>query len=152
MLNQARTHKKYIGRTRGGCGYSKMAEIADQKKKYLEKEKRVNQEIKRLKQILRDLDADEKKMKAANSLIENAAFMAITLEDLMEKINQEGCVSRYQNGENQWGTKQSPETKTYNQMLKNHMSITKQLTDLLPAGKQDKAKDSFREFVNNRPD
>ena len=129
-----------------------MGDIADQKKKYLEKETRVNQEIKRLKQILRDLDADKKKMKAANSLIENAAFMAITLEDLMDQINEEGCVSRYQNGENQWGTKQSPEVKTYNQMLKNHMSITKQLTDLLPAGKQGEAKDGFREFVENRPD
>jgi TolA-binding protein len=129
-----------------------MADTAEKEKHFLEKDKRVNEEINRLTQILIDLDADEKKLQAAESLIENAAFMSVTLQDLRDKINREGCVSKYQNGENQWGTKQSPEVKTYNQMLKNHMSITKQLTDLLPSGNQEKAEDGFTKFVNNRPE
>lgn len=129
-----------------------MTNVATKEKQFLEKDERVNEEIDRLRRILIDLDADEKKLEAAESLIENCAFMAITLQDLRDKINREGCVSKYQNGENQWGTKQSPEVKTYNQMLKNHMSITKQLTDLLPSGKQGEAKDGFIKFINDRPE
>lgn len=131
---------------------TKNKNTAEKEKHFLEKDKKVNEEIERLKKILRDLEIDEKKLEASESLIENAAFMAVTLQGLREKINRNGVISKYQNGENQWGTKQSPEVKTYNQMLKNHMSITKQLTDLLPASKQEKAKDGFLKFVERRPE
>ncbi|MBM7624772.1 hypothetical protein [Sporohalobacter salinus] len=130
----------------------KLSGAAEKQKRYLEKDKRVKEEIERLKNIFRDLGLDEKKIEAVNSLIENTAFMAVTLEDLREKINKNGCVSKYQNGENQWGTKQSPEAKTYNQMLKNHLSVTKQLTSLLPEKKQKEAKDGFIKFVESRGD
>lgn len=129
-----------------------MANTAEKEKRFLEKDKQVKAEIERLKNILIDLDVNEKKMQAAESLIENAAFMAVTLKDLRNKINKDGCVSKYQNGESQWGFKQSPETKTYNQMLKNHMSITKQLTNLLPEEQVKEAKDEFLKFVESRGD
>ncbi len=58
-------------------------------------------------------------------------FMSITLADLQKKINEEGVVSEYQNGENQFGTKKSPEVEIYNIMIKNYMTAIKQLTDLL---------------------
>src|SRR5690554_742571 len=95
-----------------------------------EKDKLIKKEIRRLKRIFKDLEKD--KMDTAISLINNAAFMTITLMDLQETINQDGSVSTYQNGENQWGTKKSPEVDIYNTMIKNHMNIIKQLTDLLP--------------------
>lgn len=71
-------------------------------------------------------------MDKVSSLIKNAAFMTVTLEDLQETINCEGTVSEYKNGENQFGTKKSPEVEIYNTMIKNHMGIMKQLTDLMP--------------------
>ncbi len=42
----------------------------------------------------------------------------------------------YQNGENQKGTKQSDAVKTHIAMTKNHASIIKQLTDLVPPEKK----------------
>lgn len=115
-----------------------------------EKNKLIKKEMLRLKKIFKDLEKD--KWDTAISLIKNAAFMSVTLEDLQETINREGAVSEYQNGENQWGTKKSPEVEIYNTMIKNHMTIIKQLSDLLPkqAVKQDD--DGFDSFVGGRED
>ncbi|MDF2878618.1 MAG: hypothetical protein K0S30_1714 [Clostridia bacterium] len=83
------------------------------------------------------------------SLIENAAFMTITLEDLQVVINKDGAVIEYQNGENQWGTKKSPEVEIYNTMIKNHMGIMRQLTDLMPGAPnpKDKKEDEFMQIL-----
>jgi hypothetical protein len=114
----------------------------------LTKEERINEEIKKLNRIFSKVDIKTKK--AVHSLIENAAFMTITLNDLQDNINKNGVISEYQNGENQWGTKKSPEVEIYNTMVKNHMSVMKQLTELLP--KQDKIveDDGFDDFVVNK--
>lgn len=120
-------------------------------KKELTKDERVKKEMRRLKRIYKDMDPDAKK--ATQSLIENAAFMVVTLEDLQETINREGVISEYQNGANQWGTKKSPEVEIYNTMIKNHMSIIKQLTDLLPKETEVvEEDDGFADFINSRAD
>lgn len=103
------------------------------------KEKRIKKEVTRLKKLLKHIPKD--KMNSVMALINNAAFMTVTLEDLQETINTQGPVSEYQNGENQWGTKKSPEVEIYNTMIKNLASVIKQLTDLIPAGAPPPPKD-----------
>lgn len=93
---------------------------------------------------------DTKRKKTVESLIENAAFMIVTLEDLQESINLNGVISEYQNGQNQWGTKKSPEVEIYNTMIKNHMQVMKQLTDLLPDEGPVQKDDGFDAFVMAR--
>ena len=126
--------------------------MADKKtKKDLTKEERIKREIRRLNKIYKEMDPDSKK--AIKSLIENAAFMAVTLEDLQETINREGVISEYQNGANQWGTKKSPEVEVYNTMIKHYMAIIKQLTDLLPKESEVvEVDDGFEDFINSRAD
>jgi hypothetical protein len=120
--------------------------VANKKtKKDLTKDEKIKKEIRRLKRIYKKMDPDVKK--ATQSLIENAAFMAVTLEDLQEIINKEGVISEYQNGANQWGTKKSPEVEVYNTMVKNHMAIIRQLTDLLPKEEAKEVDDGFEDFV-----
>ena len=109
---------------------------------------RIKKEIKRLTNIFAKMDA--KRKKSVSSLIENAAFMAITLQDLQDEINRSGVVSEYKNGENQYGTKKSPEVEIYNTMVKNYASIIKQLTDLLPAVAPDNKDDGFDTFLAKR--
>lgn len=130
----------------------KTVKKAQKKKTDLTKDGRIKTEIKKLKQTFEDLEIDSRKMQVAESLIENAAFMAVTLEDLQAEINENGVVSTYQNGENQWGTKQSPEAQTYISLINRYNSVMKQLIDLLPEEKQKKAVDEFDEFINGRPD
>lgn len=119
-------------------------------KKEKDKNDRIKDEIKKLNRLF--VKVDNKTKKAVHSLIENAAFMAVTLEDLQIVINEKGCVSEYQNGENQWGTKKSPEVEVYNSMFKNHMSVIKQLTDLLPKQEVTDNDDGFDNFVSDRDD
>lgn len=134
-------------------------DISDEQKKMedelkkLEEENRkarIKKEIDRLGKLFSKVDA--KRKKAVNSLIENAAFMSVTLDDLQMQINRNGAVSEYQNGENQWGTKKSPQIEIYNSMIKNHMSILKQLTDLMPEPeiKQEKQKPDAFEIIMGR--
>ncbi|MBC2722332.1 hypothetical protein [Desulfosporosinus sp.] len=116
----------------------------------LTKEERIKKEIQRLKRLFKNMPKET--MNRVLSLITNAAFMTITLEDLQETINREGTVSEYKNGENQFGTKKSPEVEIYNTMVKNHMSIIKQLTDLTPQGPPPKAPepDAFEKIILRR--
>jgi hypothetical protein len=123
-------------------------------KKILTKDDRIKREIRRLKKLFEDIPKDT--LSRVMSLINNAAFMTITLEDLAGAIIRDGAVSEYQNGENQWGTKKSPEVEIYNTMIKNHASVIKQLTDLIPkpktGGGGNEDEDEFNRFVNGRED
>ena len=111
--------------------------------KNITKEERMKKEFNRLKRIFKDIGKDRKD--TMQTLISNAAFMTITLEDLQEQINQNGVLSEYKNGENQWGTKKSPEVEIYNTMIKNQTAIIRQLVDLLP---DEKAQDASEELLN----
>jgi hypothetical protein len=111
----------------------------------MNKDERIKKEIRKLKRIFKDLPKD--KSAIVEKLIGNAAFMAATLEDLQDAINQNGCISTYQNGENQWGTKKSPEADLYNTMIKNYSTVVKQLTDMLPKDEAKAAEDELVTFI-----
>jgi len=103
-------------------------------KKEKTKEQRIKNEKTRLKGIFKDLD--ENKRKLVTPLIEKAAFMSVELDDLQAKLEKDGWTSEYQNGQNQWGTKKSPEAETYIALSKNYAAVIKQLTELVPAAKR----------------
>jgi len=124
--------------------------INKKEEKKLDKEKRIKREISRLKSLLKKMEIDKKQVDCMRTLIENAAFMAITLDDLKNEINEEGTTSEYKNGVNQYGTKKSPAVETYNTMIKNYMIISKQIIDTFPEVKPKEAGDGFDEFVNDR--
>jgi uncharacterized membrane protein YgaE (UPF0421/DUF939 family) len=110
-----------------------------------DKLERIEREIKRIKKLLKAIDRDT--LATMQSLVKNAAFMSVTLDDLQDAMNKNGVISEYQNGENQWGTKKSPEVEIYNTMIKNHMAIMKQLIDLLPEKDNHNKKDLLLEFL-----
>lgn len=114
----------------------------------LTKEQRIRAEVRRLNSLFSKMDKNTKKV--VESLIKNAAFMAITLTDLQEHINLNGVTDKYQNGENQWGTKKSPEVEIHIAMTKNHNATMKQLADLLPKRTPKPEDDGFDDFVNEK--
>lgn len=117
-------------------------------KKDINKDKRILDEIKRLNGIYSKLSKNTKKV--VKCLIENAAFMAVTLEDLQKEINLKGVISEYQNGQNQWGTKKSSEVEVYVSLSKNYTQIMKQLSDLIPKETVKQERDGFEEFVEKK--
>lgn len=109
----------------------------------------IKKEIRKINILFKDLDKNVKK--TVESLIQNAAYMAVTLRELQGALNKNGLISEYQNGENQWGTKRSPEIEIYNTMIKNYISAMKALNDFLPSGKiKNMDDDDFESFVNSK--
>lgn len=104
----------------------------------------------RLKRAREELDSvfaglDEKRRKTVDKLLDNAAFMAVQLEDLRAVIQENGVVSEYQNGENQYGTKKSPEVEVYLSMIKNYTAIINSLCAMLPG--ESPSANALLEFV-----
>lgn len=99
---------------------------------YTEKKRKslILKEKKKLSIILENMD--KKTQNTCESLIDDAAFMAVTLDELRKIIARDGPVERYQNGENQKGLKKSAAVEAYDKMVNTYTKVTKQLVDMLP--------------------
>lgn len=111
----------------------------------IDKNNKIKKERQMLEKIFKKIGKD--KQKIVEKLIDNVAFMSITLDELKEDIKIYGIKEEYMNGRNQFGFKESVESKTYNAMLKNYMNAIKQLTDLLPADEQKNAGEDLLKFI-----
>ena len=100
------------------------------KKELTEKEKRINKEKKRLLEVYGSLDKNT--LTVAKSLIERAAFITVSLEDLEAAVNDKGFVEDYTNGEHQKGKKRGVEIDLYLSLTKDLRGITVQLSALVP--------------------
>lgn len=112
----------------------------------LEKDELVKKELNKIKRTFKDLDGDVKKLN--QKLLYNAAWLAVSLDDLMKTMDENGVVIEYQNGANQWGTKKSPESELYTNWSKQYAQIMKQLSDLLPKENKTKADDELMQFLS----
>ena len=99
------------------------------------KENRIKREKKRLQEIFRDLEPN--KLSTCSALIDRAAFIRISLEDLEEQLNATGWIEPYQNGENQSGMKKGAAADVHISLTKNLNAIVKQLLDLVPPAQKE---------------
>lgn len=88
-------------------------------------------ERKSLEKLFRTLPANEREF--IQPLLENAAFMRVTLDELQKEIQENGAIENYQNGANQRGVKISANIQAYNQMVKAYHSIMGKLLARLPS-------------------
>lgn len=91
---------------------------------------RIKAEKERLEKIFSDLE--ENKRKTCAALIDRAAFITISLEDLEAQLNKTGWVEEYCNGENQYGMKKAAAADVHISLTKNLNAIIKQLLELVP--------------------
>ena len=111
----------------------------------IEKEKQIKKEIRKLRRLFKNLPKD--KMKAADGLIQEAAFMKVTLEETRYIIDHEGIIERFEQGKQKF-LREHPATKVYNTMINRYASVCKQIFDMIPdpdTGKQ--AEDELMAFV-----
>lgn len=95
------------------------------------KEQRIKAEIRSLRKLCDGLP--KSKLAVALPLVEQAAFMRVTLTDLQAEINEAGCVEEYQNGKNQSGFKTTAALQAYNSTVKNYAAVCERLDRILPA-------------------
>ena len=91
---------------------------------------KIKKELKKLNEIFDNLDETTKN--TIENLIQEAAFMAVTLEETRMIIARDGVIENYQNGENQKGVKKSSAVEVYDKMVNTYARVIKQLTELLP--------------------
>ncbi|WP_434794416.1 hypothetical protein TPDSL_13950 [Terrisporobacter petrolearius] len=118
-------------------------------KKILTKDEKIKKEISRLNKILKDVD--DKKKKTVEGLIQESAFMRITLEELKNDINANGVIDEMCQGEYTI-LRESPYVKTYNTMIQRYTTINDKLLALLPKTIEKEDNDGFEDFVNSRED
>jgi hypothetical protein len=91
---------------------------------------RIKREKDKLLQIFSGLD--ENKQKVCMTLIDRAAFITVSLEDLEAELNETGWTETYTNGRNQEGVKKAAAAEAHISLTKNLNAIIKQLLELVP--------------------
>lgn len=94
------------------------------------KRKRADDELEKLEKLFSPLPENERSF--IQPLLENAAFMRATLDELQIKIRLEGATDEYQNGANQCGVKISAAIQAYNQLMKTYHTLMDKLLAKLP--------------------
>lgn len=94
------------------------------------KETRIKREADRLREIFSTLD--QNKLSAVQTLIDRAAYLTVSLEDLEQEIDASGWTEEYCNGKEQTGIKQSAAASLHVSLTKNLTAIMKQLIELVP--------------------
>lgn len=110
------------------------------------KEVRISDELARISRSFSSVDDNKRSIVAP--LLQNAAFMKVTLEDLQKTINAEGATDSYKNGANQFGVKQSATLQAYNSLVKNFTTIMKTLAQLVPESEEEDGLDKFNRWFD----
>lgn len=114
------------------------------------KAERTTTEKNRLNRIYKDISKENKSI--IEGLINRAAFMRITLDDMEQDLDENGFVEPFSQSEKlEPYERERPVARLYNTMNKNYQSIIKQLSDLLPKEKVVEKDDGFEYFIR-QPD
>lgn len=121
----------------------------------LTKEERVKKEEKRLLKILAAVDPTKKNV--VQGLVQRAAHLRITLDELAVDLDENGYTEMFQQGrDNPPYSRKRPSADLYVSMNAQYQKVTKQLLDLLPKETAQTRKaaegDMFEEFINDRDD
>jgi hypothetical protein len=120
------------------------------KSKNKDKDRLVNNEITRLTRLFKDIEANRRL--TAKGLIEEAAYMKITLQELKVEIDKHGPIDEMPQGDYSI-LREHPALKSYNTMVQRYTNIIDKLTNLHPNEvKVVEEDDGFSDFINSRTD
>ena len=105
---------------------------------------RQKKEQNRIKKLYKNLPKD--KLEIAKKLIERAAYMLVSLEEMEAKIDEDGLVVVMPQG-NYEIERAHPLLQPYNAMVKNYNATIKQLDDLLPNSEAETAGQDLMMFA-----
>ncbi|TCO69511.1 hypothetical protein [Marinisporobacter balticus] len=108
------------------------------------KEKEIKSEIARVKKLYKKLPKE--KTKVLEGLINEAAFMKITLQELRENILEKGTTELFEQGEQKF-IRKNPMVEIYTTMISRYSNVMKQLIDLFPEEEKKPEVDALMDFV-----
>ncbi|AQS03513.1 hypothetical protein CLBEJ_02350 [Clostridium beijerinckii] len=110
----------------------------------LERDKKIKQEINKIKKIFKDFQKD--KTKVLEGLINEAAFMKVSLEDTRADLIKKGLTELFEQGEQSFN-RERPEVRIYTTFMQRYSGVMKQLIDLLPVEVKKQESDTLMEFI-----
>ena len=96
----------------------------------MEKLEKISREIDELNKLFVSIPSNKAKM--IEGLIQNAAFMRVTLEELQKDIMENGSIIECQSGNGFDIIKDNPAQKAYTTMIARYTQTMSQLLNLLP--------------------
>lgn len=114
----------------------------------VEREKKIKLEVNKLKRMYRNtpIDVQRDLKKNLEGLIQDAAFIRITSDDVREDILTKGTSEKFVQGSQEFD-RERPAVKTYLSLTKQYAAIMKQLIDLLPKEQQEEKKSELLDFM-----
>ncbi len=106
---------------------------------------RIKKEQKRITKLYKNLSKD--RLEITKKLIERAAYMLVSLEDMEAKIAEDGLVVKMPQG-SYTIERAHPLLQQYNAMVKNYNSTIKQLNESLPPVEAEAAGQALMLFAN----
>lgn len=108
------------------------------------REKEIKAEVARIKKMYKELSKE--KIKVVEGLINEAAFMKITLEGIRQELLEEGTTQWFQQGSQKF-KRQHPSVDIYTTMISKYSTVMNQLLNLLPEEEKKKEGDALMDFV-----
>lgn len=105
---------------------------------------RQKKEQNRIKKIYKNLPKE--RLEIAKKLIERAAYMLVSLEDMEQKISEDGLVVTMLQGSYEI-ERAHPLLQPYNAMVKNYNATIKQLNEMSPNSDTEKAGQALMMFA-----
>ena len=102
----------------------------------------------KIAKLFRELPPEKKQF--ADSLIEQFAVSTVTLERLVEEINNSDLIEDFVQG-SQKLRRENPALKSYNATVKSLTALSKSLLDLLPEKTQKQAGEELMNFATKPP-
>ena len=112
----------------------------------IEKTRRFKREKARVRRICRDMEPSL--LKAAAGLIDEVAWLRVTLEGLRRMVDEEGVLDVFAQG-GDIIVRRHPAVKAYASMVQRYCTTSKLLTSLLPDGGHD-VEDELMAFVKRQ--
>lgn len=96
-------------------------------------EKRIKKEIRRLKRIIEEGGVSDRRQKTLEGVIQNAAFMRVSLDDTIKEIADADIVVEYDNGGGQTGIRENPLFNAYEKLFSKYLAAMTVILESLPA-------------------
>lgn len=107
----------------------------------------ISTDMRKVKKLLKDVPEDRRAI--AQGLYNELVFMQNTLQDLKEQVEEEGAVSMFKQGKQEF-LREHPALKAYNTTIQRYNLIYKQFIDLLPVSEGAEANDPLIEFISQK--
>lgn len=95
-------------------------------------EKKAKKEIKKLRELLKNLQVPDDRIRLFEPVIINTSWMKVKLDEAIETVKNAEIVVEYDNGGGQSGLRENPWFKGYEALWKSYMTGMSKIIDSLP--------------------